>query len=381
MDLQTVNGMRLPEEYKTFLKQTSVMAGEDTLFLEGSLFALFDANGDGSPELLIRCRMEGRADSLGDIYIFILIQDQVTYAGKIEIAEADRITQASSDGSIFTFRPESWFNEVQSGFSWNGYRGVVFTENIYIGVFIIVIPAGPAYTGISLTEDEKKVFADFLADGDWIRCRRPDCMYSDAGITGYTFTLADVTGDGHEELVVQGYNEYDPGNGNDRVRSLSDLYFYRAEAGDVVLIGGFPASNPYSSPGYSSTLHKAYSFQKDPANPLVYILIYAFDGTAADYEDRNSAYTDLNGHVVRSFRHLYIGNGLEWEIDGEQVSSETFAEEFQNMLGAPIPRYVGDPKRDGYNAVIEWDGYEPFDLVENNWENRLRLLGYEGNLD
>ncbi len=419
VSIQAVNGEDVPQEYIDFLQQPVIDDGSETLSLEGSQYALHDVNGDGIPELLVRFRKEGTSDGLSDIYIFVLIDGQVRHAGTLAYVGTTQSAGLSSKGYFYeethdyghsyfrwnvfqlsgaslelavTLRIEINLNNVSLSayyindksvspdefmntfiiyldgdlvagsdgmVNWDGFRPISFIENVYI-VVILNAPAvsddKTAYTRTDLTEGEKELYADFLSDDIWQQFYSPDIPDQFDTDLFPQFCMVDVTGDGHEELAVQSQSE----------SGQWCVYFYRAVDEDVVLIGGLSIFDGYTSLGYSNVSHLPYVFWIDYGNPLMYVKVLNYDGTeVVDYDDVMNY-----GNTVFSFNL----RDDQCFINDEEVSFEEFCRQFRDVLGEPVP-YSDNTY--GINRYL-WDGYTPFDLIDNTPENRLRVLGYEG---
>ena len=437
---QDSDGSRISQEYMTFLSQQYAVVKEEEIPLEGSQYAFMDVNSDGISELLMRYPADGTRDGLGDIYIFVLIDGKVSCAGILKCSGMTESGGGTSKGYYYelhhdhagtfmewkvyqltgamlkaavTLRIENdpntktltafyvngkkvdpdQFNKVfilyldgtvSSGSDsyemWNGYAAVSFTDNIYAGTIGQMPSSDSSGSTGSLTESEKEVFANYLSDDIWLFDTRPDSIdYEGSGGTDhYSFALVDVTGDGHEELAVSRAGDVYP----------NDTYFYRADGEDIVLIGGVLSghggfTNSYTSVGYSSSLHKAYSCYYEKHNSLFSISVFDFDGTQFDEEYWGSAEDlssnrALNGTELCNLQILFMGDSFMYRLNDEEVSIEQFMNAFREWFGDALPYIKESDGEDAWNDRIGWDGFEPIPVAANTPENRLKILGYAG---
>ena len=416
-DMQAANGNDIPEEYKAFLSQSVIENGSENLYLEGSQYAILDVNADQVPELLVRYPAEGTPSGLGDIYVYVLADGQTRFAGTLccsatmvhpgyssqgyyyeechdyphtsyswnlyELSGAslnlvitlriefnlsnlslstyylnDEIVSADEFNSTFIlFLDGSMIADENGIYSWNGYRNIPFTENIYVGVFWQA-PAQTQTAGIqvSLTDAEKKIYADYLSDDNWQYMIRPDDEYNLFPL----FALEDITGDGKEELVVQSTEG-----------SSGSTYFYalsggeNGNSGDPVLIGGMYLYDAYVRIGYNSAAHLPYYFWNDKANTCMGITVFKYE--CMEMEDYDAVFYNEANTLYR----FDIVDGV-YSVNGTEVSEAEFSDQFKQILGDPIPYLAAD------SSHYEWDGYEPFSMLQNTSQNRLQVLGYEG---
>ena len=423
-DIATSNGVEIPPEYKEYLNQKTVTEGDETLSMEGSRFAIWDVNEDGIQELLVRYPMESSRDGLSDIYIYILIDGRVHLAGKLASEGTTHFPGYSSKGYYYdashdyrhnyfswdvyeisgtalslvvTFRIEinmqdaslsAYYidkrkvssDEFNSTFSvyldgtmvwgedgladWNGYKWITFSENIYLEIYITIpevpVPQDtPAPAPLSLTEEEKKMFADFLTDDIW---QSFNGSYEPDAQVFPQFCLIDVTGDGHEELAVQGNSESMEWS----IIFYSIIYDEDYGSDDVVPIGGYYVFDSYTELGYSSFAHLPYRFWNDYGNRCMEITVLEYDGTGLENYDEMFDY----GYTQITFS-LIDGT---YSIDEEEVSEEEFSAAFREILGDPLPY---EAETETFSHYL-WDGFESVPLIDNTPENRLAVLGYEG---
>ena len=239
-------------------------------------------------------------------------------------------------------------------------------------LFMLTFCVFHTQAGAALTEEEKQLFADFLADEEWVRSARGYSEYDDTEYDSSIYeniwiSLVDVTGDGHEELAVCW---------NTLANGYGDTYFYHASDHEIRLVGMMGAGGTVTHPGYSTVSGWPYVFTHDHMGTMTDITLYMFDDEDFCYDDIERYDEALQGNVYYTFSQTldYENDRILYYVDGEEVSYEEYADLFGIYLGDPLPWLEGDWK-------FGWDGYNPIATLDNTPENRLALLGYEGDWD